>query len=132
MTYNIAPEIENYFWDKYDNCGIKVVPGHWPVMNTTEDVDKWIGFINKMGKSSSKGEKTINRSQVKDIFNDTYNVFYRKWENASCEEDILQMWEEAKEIKNKYNDDYDLCKTILKILSEIIKDDCKRRIDDVE
>ncbi|WMJ85469.1 hypothetical protein [Anaerocolumna sp. MB42-C2] len=132
MTYNIGPEIEDYFWDKYDDSRIKVVPGHWPVMNTKEEVDKWIGFINKIRNLSSKDEKTITRSQVKDIFNDTYNVFYRKWENASNEEDILKMWEEAKELKNKYNDEYGLCETILMKLSEIIKDDFKRRIDDAE
>lgn len=132
MTYNIAPEIEDYFWYQYENCGIKVVPGHWPAMNVREDVDKWIGVISKMRDLSCKDEKTITRSQVKDIFNDTYNVFYRKWENASCEEDILQMWEEAKELKNKHNDDYGLCKAILMLLGEIIRDDCKRREDNGE
>ena len=74
-----------------------------------------------------KEEKNIARTQIKDIFNETYNVFYRKWENASCEEDILQMWEEAKEIKNKYNDGFGLCEAILTKLSQIIEKDCKRR-----
>jgi hypothetical protein len=132
MTYNIAPEIEDYFWNQYDNCGIKVVPGHWSAMNAKEDVDKWIGIISKMSNLSFKDKKTITRSQIKDIFNDTYNVFYRKWENASREEDILQMWEEAKALKNKHNDDYGLCKAILMILCEIINDDCEGSEDSGE
>ncbi len=43
--YRIAPEIEDYFEEQYENCGIKVVPGHWPEMKTKEDVDKWISGL---------------------------------------------------------------------------------------
>lgn len=64
---------------------------------------------------------------VKDIFNDAYNLFYLKWKDADSEEDILQMWEEAKEIKNKHNDGFGLCEAILTKLSQLIEKDCKRR-----
>lgn len=41
-TGYVNPEIKEYFEEQYSQCGIKVVPGHWPSMNTKEDVDKWI------------------------------------------------------------------------------------------
>lgn len=42
--YKIAPEIEDYFIEQYGKSDIRVVPGHWPVMKTKEDVDKWISY----------------------------------------------------------------------------------------
>jgi hypothetical protein len=64
---------------------------------------------------------------VKDIFNDIYNVFYLKWKDVKSEADILQMWEEAKKLRNKHNDKYDLCKDNLLKLCNIIEEDYKRR-----
>lgn len=34
-------EIEQYFYEQYEKCGFKLVPGHWPDFKTIEEVDKW-------------------------------------------------------------------------------------------
>ncbi|HAQ41551.1 MAG TPA: hypothetical protein DCM73_12465 [Clostridiales bacterium] len=47
MIYNVAPEIEKYFVERYKKCGVRVVPGHWPEMKTKEDVDRWIELLKK-------------------------------------------------------------------------------------
>lgn len=44
----IAPEIKEYFRHQYLSQGIRVVPGHWPSMETKEDVDQWISSLNLM------------------------------------------------------------------------------------
>lgn len=44
-TGHIAPEIKDYFKEKYLAQDIRVVPGHWPTMETKADVDKWIGSL---------------------------------------------------------------------------------------
>jgi hypothetical protein len=48
--YKIAPEVEDYFIKQYAKSNVTVVPGHWPVMKTKEDVDRWISFIKKLSE----------------------------------------------------------------------------------
>jgi hypothetical protein len=48
MIYKINPEIEEYFIEQYKKSGFRVVPGHWPEMNTKEDVDDWINIKQKV------------------------------------------------------------------------------------
>lgn len=48
MIHNVAPEIETYFIEQYEKQDIRVVPGHWPLMQTKSDVDKWIEDLQLM------------------------------------------------------------------------------------
>ena len=48
MIYKVNPEIEDYFVEQYEKSGFRVVPGHWPEMETKEDVDNWIDTHNKV------------------------------------------------------------------------------------
>ncbi|MGA4724184.1 hypothetical protein [Carnobacterium maltaromaticum] len=41
----VSPEIKDYFKEKYLSQGVRVVPGHWPTMQTEADVDKWISSL---------------------------------------------------------------------------------------
>ena len=50
FTGYIAPEIKDYFLKRYEEQEWRVVPGHWPTMETKEDVDKWIENENKLVK----------------------------------------------------------------------------------
>ncbi|WP_314063496.1 hypothetical protein [uncultured Vagococcus sp.] len=49
-TGYVAPEIKEYFVEKYMEQPIRVVPGHWPSMETKQDVDKWIDSLRFMRK----------------------------------------------------------------------------------
>lgn len=41
-TGYVSPEIQSYFGERYMSQPIRVVPGHWPTMETKKDVDEWI------------------------------------------------------------------------------------------
>lgn len=41
-TGYIHPDIKEYFLEQYKQAPFRVVPGHWPSMETKEDVDNWI------------------------------------------------------------------------------------------
>lgn len=41
--------------------------------------------------------------EIKQIFNETYNVFYRKWINTGTIYDPAVMMQEARELDRKYN-----------------------------
>lgn len=43
-----------------------------------------------------------NQTEMKQLFNDTYNVFYRKWINPNIPYDANQMMQEARELGQKY------------------------------
>lgn len=50
------------------------------------------------------GDKKIpNQSEVRQIFNETYNVFYKKWINPNTSYDPEQMLQEARELDEKFN-----------------------------
>lgn len=52
MIYNVAPEIEKYFLQRYEKQDMRVVPGHWPPMKTKEDIDSWIDELETIRKVS--------------------------------------------------------------------------------
>ncbi len=41
-TGYIEPSIKEYFEEQYSKQSWRVVPGHWPTMETKKDVDNWI------------------------------------------------------------------------------------------
>jgi hypothetical protein len=41
-------------------------------------------------------------AEVRQIFNDTYNVFYKKWINSDAAYDPAVMLQEARELNQKY------------------------------
>jgi len=71
-------------------------------------------------------DKTIpTYTEVKNIFNETYNKFYLKWKDIQNEDDFKTMWDEAKSIGKKYNSD--LSKNILINLCKIIEHEFLQR-----
>lgn len=66
-----------------------------------------------------------SHEDVKNIFNETYNVFYKKWRSISSPDDWSILMQEARDIGNKY--DFDLCRQILVELIEVIEDGFKKR-----
>lgn len=48
LTGYVAPEIRGYFEQQCLASGFRVVPGHWPSMETREDVDEWIEKQNEL------------------------------------------------------------------------------------
>jgi hypothetical protein len=71
-------------------------------------------------------EIILSYEQIKNIFNDTYNLFYLKWKDIKTEEEISAMWEKAKEINRKHND-CKLCRDIMLFLCNNIELDLKQR-----
>lgn len=63
--------------------------------------------------------------EVRQIFNDTYNVFYKKWKDISSLEQWVDLVQDMSRINQKYN--CDLCKQILLELVKVIEDGFKRR-----
>ena len=43
-------EIENYFYQQYENSSFRVVPGHWPEFKSKEEVDRWIELNEQIWK----------------------------------------------------------------------------------
>ncbi len=71
-------------------------------------------------------EKRIpSHEEVRQIFNDTYNVFYKKWKDISSPEQWVPLMQDMREIDRKYN--CDLCRQILIELVKVIEDEFKRR-----
>lgn len=44
----MTDEVKKYFFEKYGKSKVMVVPGHWPDFKTKEEVDEWIGFIERV------------------------------------------------------------------------------------
>ena len=51
-------EVYKYFIEKYKDCKVRVVPGHWPDFKTQDEVDKWIDFNNRMPEIFEKLKDT--------------------------------------------------------------------------
>lgn len=64
---NVAAEIEDYFLEQYGKSTIRVVPGHWPVMKSKEDVDSWLETL----------------ASLKDVFDVAFAEDSRKQQNRS-------------------------------------------------
>ena len=61
---------------------------------------------------------------VKQIFNETYNVFYLKWKSISNPADWKALMQDVRDLNEKYP--YPLCRRILLELVEIIEDGFQR------
>lgn len=66
-----------------------------------------------------------SHEKIRQIFNDTYNVFYKKWKSISNLSDWDALMQDAREMNKKYP--YPLCRRILLELVEIIEDGFKER-----
>lgn len=64
-----------------------------------------------------------SHDEIRNIFNETYNVFYKKWKDISALADWPILMQEARELNKKYP--YSLCQQILLELIEIIEDGFK-------
>lgn len=67
--------------------------------------------------------------EVRQIFYETYNVFYLKWKDISNPADWDNLHKDMGELSKKYP--YPICRQILLELVEIIEDGFKRRNEDV-
>lgn len=59
----INPEIAEYFKEEYSKSGIRVVPGHWPPMNTRKDVDDWVANLKIMETAFEEDENITNTKE---------------------------------------------------------------------
>lgn len=48
FTGYIAEDMKEYFYEMYFQQDWDVVPGHWPSMETKQDVDDWINSMSEM------------------------------------------------------------------------------------
>lgn len=70
-------------------------------------------------------KKIPSSDKVRQIFNDTYNGFYKKWKDISAAEQWVPLMQEMHEIDAKY--DCDLCRQILLELVKVIEYEFKQR-----
>ena len=72
-------------------------------------------------------EQTRNPTpdEVREIFNEVYNKFYRKYKQANTDEEFKLLIREANELDKKYP--FDLCHHMLLDLINIIEKDYKER-----
>lgn len=70
-------------------------------------------------------KKIPSPEEVRQIFNEVYNVFYKKWHTISDPEQWVLLMQEMREIDHKYN--CDLCRQMLLELIKVIEDEFKRR-----
>lgn len=48
FTGYVDESVEEYFNEQYGKQDWNVIPGHWPTMETKEDVDNWIQEQNEL------------------------------------------------------------------------------------
>lgn len=65
------------------------------------------------------------QTEVRQIFHDTYNVFYKKWKDISSAEQWVQLMQDMREIDLRYN--CDLCRQILLELVKVIEFEFKSK-----
>lgn len=44
----IPRDVKEYYNKKLQETGIRMVPGHYPVLKTKEEIDKWFSMWEKM------------------------------------------------------------------------------------
>lgn len=64
-------------------------------------------------------------ADVRQIFNETYNVFYKKWINPNTPYNPDLMLHEARELNHKY--DCNLCRNMITDLIVCIEEEWRRR-----
>lgn len=74
---------------------------------------------------TKKVKRIPTHEEVRSIFNETYNVFYKKWKDISNQDDWPKLMQEMREIDAKY--DCDLCRQILLELVRVIENEFKRK-----
>ncbi len=74
---------------------------------------------------SDIAKKIPTQTEVRQIFNDTYNVFYKKWKDISNPDDWVKVAQDMRDINRKY--DCELCKAILLELVKSIESEFKQR-----
>ncbi|HBI73637.1 MAG TPA: hypothetical protein DDY59_10645 [Lachnospiraceae bacterium] len=74
---------------------------------------------------TEKVKHILSHEEVRNIFNETYNVFYKKWRNISNPDDWPKLMQEMYEIDAKY--DCDLCRQILLELVKVMQDEFLKR-----
>lgn len=74
---------------------------------------------------ADNSNKYPTHEEVRQIFNETYNVFYKRWKDISNPADWDTLMQEARELNEKYP--YKLCQQILLELIDIVEDEYKRR-----
>jgi hypothetical protein len=80
----------------------------------------------KVGVTMSDiNNKIPSQAEVRLIFNDTYNVFYKKWKDISNPEDWVKIAQDMRDINNRYN--CELCKQILLELVKCIEAEYKTK-----
>ena len=70
---------------------------------------------------SENNNGTPNPAEVRQIFHETYNVFYKKWINPDIPYDPVQMMQEAYALEHKY--DCSLCRHMIADLIECIENE---------
>lgn len=72
-----------------------------------------------------KSNNYPSQEEVRSIFHETYNVFYKKWKDISNPEDWVNLIQEANELDKKYP--YPLCRQILLELVQVIEGEFKTK-----
>lgn len=75
---------------------------------------------------SDINSKIPTHEEVRQIMNEAYNVFYKKWVNPSTQYDPNVMWQEVRAMDQKY--DCELCHELLMGLVESIDREIVRRM----
>ncbi len=70
-------------------------------------------------------KKIPSPEEVRQIFNDTYNVFYKKWKDITNPNDWVILMQDMKEIDHRY--ECDLCRQILLELVRVIESEFKSK-----
>jgi hypothetical protein len=74
---------------------------------------------------TEKVAKTPDQSEVRQIFNETYNVFYKKWKDISSLEQWVDLMKDMHEIDRRYQ--CGLCRQILLELVKVIENEFKSK-----
>lgn len=73
----------------------------------------------------NSAEKIPSPEEVRAIFNDTYNVFYKKWKDISTPDDWVPLMQDMHQIDKKYS--CELCRQILLELVKVIEHEFKKK-----
>jgi len=49
----MTDEIKTYFMQRYKEASFRVVPGHWPDFKSKDEVNNWIGGMEKITEAFS-------------------------------------------------------------------------------
>jgi len=84
-------EAQKYFFKKYQQANIRVVPGHWPDFKSKEEVDSWFESMENLYNFISKNEGKKSQLPNQIIFVDICNTLCdinSELEKRGCRTDI--------------------------------------------